>query len=257
VVLGTGLGGFAQTLEPRLSLPFAELPGLSRATTTSHQGRCTLGLAPTPNGPVPLWCLEGRLHLYEGHAPAAVVLGVRLLAGLGVQTLILTNAAGALNPQFVAGTLMRITDQINCTGQSPLLGPNEDAWGPRFPDMSRVYDRELGRTADRLALELGLALERGVYAGVLGPSLETPAETRMLRTLGADAVGMSTVLEAIAARHMGLRLLGLSCLTNKNLPDCMAETSLEAVLATAREAEARLSLLLQALLGALADQKTA
>jgi len=180
-----------------------------------------------------------------------VAFGVRLLAGLGVRTLVVTNAAGALDPHFSPGGLMRITDHLNLTGQNPLTGPNDESLGPRFPDMSRAYCPRLGEIADRAALGLGLRLERGVYAGVLGPNLETPAETRMLRLLGADAVGMSTVTEVIAARHLGLSVLAISCLTNRNLPDCMAETTIEEVLATARAAEGDLARLLAAVVPVL------
>jgi len=164
---------------------------------------------------------------------------------------VITNAAGALNPQFDAGGLMAITDHINFTGRSPLAGPNVDEWGDRFPDMSRAYDAGLRDLTLDTARELGIRLERGIYIGVTGPNLETPAETRAFRILGADAVGMSTVLETIAARHMGLDVLGISCLTNKNLPDCMAETSLEEVIATANAAAGKLARLLDGLLGTL------
>ncbi|MHC1788122.1 purine-nucleoside phosphorylase [Solidesulfovibrio sp.] len=240
LVSGTGLGGIASLLAERREMATADIPGFPRSTAPSHAG--VLALGHIQSRPVVL--LSGRLHLYEGHSPRDVAYGVRLLAGLGVKTLILTNAAGALDPHFPAGGLMRVTDHINLTGRNPLLGPNEDGAGPRFPDMSRAYSPRLGALADAAALKLGLRLERGVYAGVLGPSLETPAETRMLRLLGADAVGMSTVTEVIAARHLGLDVLALSCLTNLNLPDCMAETTLEAVIATAKQAEGDLTRLL-------------
>jgi purine-nucleoside phosphorylase len=246
LVAGTGLAGLASALDARREIPCSTLPGFPRTTAPGHEGRLVLGRL--ADRPVAL--LTGRAHLYEGHSPRDVAFGVRLLAGLGVTMLILTNAAGALDPGFSAGTLMRLTDHINLTGRNPLAGPNDESLGPRFPDMSRAYCPRLGAVADRAALELGLRLERGVYAGVLGPSLETPAETRMLRLLGADAVGMSTVTEVIAARHLGLQVLAISCLTNVNLPDCMAETTLEAVLATARRAEAQLARLLAAIIPA-------
>jgi len=242
VVLGTGLSGAAGGLEVLASLPYADIPGFPRSTAPSHAGN----LAAAVLGGVPAWVLSGRFHLYEGYSPAEVAAGVRTLAALGADTVILTNAAGALNPQFEAGTLMAVTDHINCTGLSPLTGPNHDAWGERFPDMSRAYDPALADLARDCASRLGLRLERGVYAGVPGPHLETPAETRALRILGADAVGMSTVLETIAARHLGLRVLALSCLTNKNLPDCMEPVTLDNVLAAARAASADLARLLAA-----------
>lgn len=246
IVTGTGLGGMAAMLGDKQELPMADIPGFPRATAPGHAG----GLVRGTVGDRPVALLSGRLHLYEGHPPRDVAFGVRLLAGLGVRTLLLTNAAGALDPHFAAGGLMRITDHINLTGRNPLVGPNDDNAGPRFPDMSQAYSPRLGRIADAAALSLGLRLERGVYAGVLGPSLETPAETRMLRILGADAVGMSTVTEVIAARHLGMEVLAISCLTNVNLPDCMAETTLEAVIETAKTAEASLAQLLAAVIPA-------
>lgn len=249
IVLGTGLGGFCDAFDEDFALPYAEIPDFPRSTVQSHAGTLSLGRV----AGVPVWILRGRFHLYEGYTPAEVCMGVRTLAALGVTTLLLTNAAGALNPQFQAGGLMCISDQINLTGESPLTGPNVDAWGPRFPDMSKVYSPELRDLALRTALELGIALERGVYVGVRGPNMETPAETRAYRILGADAIGMSTVLEAIAAHHMGLALLGVSCLTNKNLPDCMEETSLENVIAMAAQAGGRLSRLLEAVVARIGD----
>ena len=246
LVSGTGLGGIIAALADRQEMPTADIPGFPRSTAPSHAG--TLALGNIAGRPTLL--LSGRLHLYEGHSPRDVAFGVRLLAGLGVRVLALTNAAGALDPHFAAGGLMRVTDHINLTGRNPLVGPNDDGAGPRFPDMSQAYSRRLGEIVDAKALELGLRLERGVYAGVLGPCLETPAETRMLRLLGADAVGMSTVTEVIAARHLGLEVLVISCLTNVNLPDCMAETTLEDVLATAKNAETNLARLLSAVIPA-------
>jgi purine-nucleoside phosphorylase len=244
LVTGTGLSGLAASLAGRRDVACADLPGFPRATAPGHEGRLVFGAV----GGREVALLSGRLHLYEGHSPREVAFGVRLLAGLGVRLLVLTNAAGALDPGFAPGGLMRATDHLNLTGRNPLVGPNDDRLGPRFPDMSRAYCPRLGGIADRAALALGLRLERGVYAGVLGPSLETPAETRMLRLLGADAVGMSTVTEVIAARHLGLSVLAVSCLTNLNLPDCMAETTIEAVMATAKAAEGDLSRLLAAVI---------
>ena len=244
LVAGTGLSGLADSLTVRKMLACAELPGFPRATAPGHAGRMVVGELSGRQ----VVLLSGRLHLYEGHTPDDVARGVRLLAGLGLRTLILTNAAGALDPHFACGGLMRITDHINCTGRNPLIGGNDERLGPRFPDMARAYCPRLGAVADQAALELGIRLERGVYAGVVGPSLETPAETRMLRLLGADAVGMSTVTEVIAARHLGLSVLAISCLTNVNLPDCQTETTIEAVLATAGGAEATLARLLAAVI---------
>jgi purine-nucleoside phosphorylase len=245
LVSGTGLGGIAAAIEDRREMATADIPGFPRATAPGHAGRLVFGAVAGR----PVAMLSGRLHLYEGHSPRDVAFGIRLLANLGVRVLVLTNAAGGLDPHFAPGGLMRLTDHINLTGKNPLVGPHDEA-GPRFPDMSRAYSPRLGEIADKTALDLGIRLERGVYAGVLGPSLETPAETRMLRLLGADAVGMSTVTEVIAARHLGMEVLAVSCLTNVNLPDCMAETTIELVLATAKRAEGELTRLLAAVIPA-------
>ncbi|MBU1001132.1 MAG: purine-nucleoside phosphorylase [Proteobacteria bacterium] len=247
VILGTGLGDWADGLTEVQSFDYASIPGFVPSTVQSHAGKLTAAMV----GGHPVWLQRGRFHLYEGRSPEEVCMGVRTLAGLGVENLIITNAAGALNPQFEAGGLMTISDHINFTGRSPLSGPNVDAWGDRFPDMSRAYDKDLLELAHAKALELGIRLERGIYIGVTGPNLETPAETRAFRMLGADAVGMSTVLEVIAARHMRVKVLGISCLTNKNLPDCMAETSLEEVIATAGAAAGKLKRLLNAVITSL------
>ena len=251
IILGTGLGGWASQLTEAQSVPYAEIPHLPQATVSSHQGALWHGRC---NG-LPVLVLQGRCHLYEGYTPQEVCRLVRLLGALGVTTLVTTNAAGSLNPLFPAGQLMRLTDQINMTGSNPLTGPNLETFGPRFPDMSEVFDPELGRLADTVALEQGLRLERGVYVGIQGPSLETPAETRMYRCLGGDAIGMSTVMETIAAAHMSMRQLGVSCLTNQNLPDCQAPTSLEEIIAQAEASSRQLTLLLEAVCGALATHQ--
>ncbi len=244
MVLGTGLGALADGLTDAWSMQYADIPGFPRSTVESHAGRLMRGRLHGRD--VVLLC--GRFHLYEGITPAQACMGVRLLGELGVARLILTNAAGGLSPLFRTGSLMAITDHINMTGQSPLTGANHEAWGPRFPDMSRVYSPRLLALAHKTALGLGIRLEQGIYAGLPGPQLETPAETRALRILGADAVGMSTVMEAVAARHMGLEILGLSCITNVNLPDCMAETSLPEIIAAAGRAEKTLRALITAIL---------
>ena len=245
IVLGTGLSNLVRLLDkpdkPH-TIPYAGLPGMPVSTVQSHQGAFIAGAI----SGIPVLLQQGRCHLYEGASPAEVCMGVRVMASLGIGALIITNAAGAINPLFNAGDLMAITDHINMTGQSPLTGPNEDAFGPRFPDMSRVYDQKLLDIARAHALSQGLALEQGVYIGVAGPQLETPAETRAYRMLGGDAIGMSTVLEAIAAHHMGLRILGISCLTNKNLPDCMEKADIDGIIATAQDAGERLAKLLAA-----------
>lgn len=239
-ILGTGLGNFAASLENSHSVSYGLLPDMPASTVQSHQGAFVAG---SLSG-VPVLLQQGRCHLYEGGTPAEVCTGVRVMATLGVRALVITNAAGAINPLFNAGSLMAITDHINMTGKSPLTGPNEDSWGPRFPDMSRVYDRELLDIASAHALTQGMLLEKGVYVCVPGPQLETGAETRAFRVLGGDAVGMSTALEAVAAHHMGVRVLGISCLTNKNLPDCMVETGIEEIIAAAQGAGDTLARLL-------------
>lgn len=240
IILGTGLSGLASAMRDGVRVPYAELPGFPVSTTDSHDGAFVLGEV----AGVTVLTQQGRCHLYEGYSPAQVCMGVRVMAGLGVRTLVVTNAAGALNPQFDAGTLMAMTDQINFTGATPLAGPNVDEWGPRFPDMSRIFDPELLTLAMESASLLGIRLERGIYIGVRGPQLESPAETRMFRQWGADAVGMSTVLEVLAARHLGMRVLGISCLSNKNLPDCMAPATIEEIVEVAGRAGRQLERLL-------------
>jgi purine-nucleoside phosphorylase len=245
VVLGTGLGGLVGRLDESSSIPYSEIPGFPVSTVPGHGGRLWKGRI---NGTSVL-VLQGRFHLYEGYSPEEVCFGVRTLSELGIRGLVLTNAAGGLDPGFSAGELMLITDHINFTGRNPLCGRNVEAWGPRFPDMSRAYSARLQSLAREQALALGIGLERGVYLGLSGPCLETPAETRAYRLLGADAVGMSTVTEAIAASHLGLEILGISCLTNINLPDAMRETTLDEVLAQAFASSHKLEQLLVGILG--------
>lgn len=244
LVLGSGLGTWLDPARIRFQASYAEIPGFPVSTVLGHAGTLSL----TELGGAPLLVLSGRFHFYEGYSLQEVTLFVRCLALLGISNLILTNAAGALNPVFDTGGLMLLTDHINMMGANPLTGPNQDAWGPRFPDMSQVYCPVLGNKALDAARANGQRVERGVYVAVAGPSLETPAETRMYRILGADAIGMSTVPEAIVGHHMGLKILGISCLTNKNLPDCMAATSHEEILDQARQSSAALGGLLTALI---------
>ena len=244
LVCGTGFGELADMFRRVRRIPFEDIPGFPRATVASHAGCFVAAYL----GEKPLLLQQGRCHLYEGYTPAQVCMGVRIAHTMGVRSLLIANAAGCLNPQWDMGDLMLITDHINCTGTSPLIGPNHDPWGPRFPDMSSVYDREYQQIAMEAARTSGIRLERGVYAGVLGPELESPAQTRMYRLAGADAIGMSTVLEVIAARHLGMRVLAFSCLSNKNLPDCMEETSIEEIIATVQSSSEKLIRLLNALL---------
>jgi len=214
VVLGSGLGAFAERLQRSTVIPFGEIPGFPVSRVAGHAGRLVVGELVTPHGVAVVAAMQGRVHLYEGWSPDDVAFGVRVLGKLGVRALLLTNAAGGINPAFAPGDLVRITDHLNLTGRSPLAGENDDQLGPRFPDMSAAWDPALGELLDASAAAAGVTVGRGVYAGLLGPSYETPAEVRMLRTVGADLVGMSTVLEAIAARHMGVRLAGLSVVSN-------------------------------------------
>ncbi|EGB13347.1 inosine guanosine and xanthosine phosphorylase family [Pseudodesulfovibrio mercurii] len=243
-ITGTGLGPLTGAIEDPVVIPYGDIPHFPVSSVKSHSGRLISG---TIEG-VPVLALDGRFHLYEGFTPQEVTHNIRVLGELGIKTLVLTNAVGALNPSFEVGCPMLIEDHINLTGQTPLRGPNVDAWGDRFPDMCAVYDPTLRRLAVDKALELGIRLERGVFMQVMGPNMETPAETRMYRIMGADAIGMSTCMEAIAAHHMGIRVLGLSCLTNKNLPDCMEEAPLEWVIAQAEKSSAAMVRLLRAIL---------
>ena len=210
LVLGSGLGAFADGVEEAESIPYEEIPGFARPTVEGHAGRLVVGAV----GGAPVAVMQGRFHFYEGYALEEVTFPVRVLGLLGVRNLVLTNAAGGLNNSFTEGGLVVISDHLNLMGTNPLLGPNDPRFGPRFPDMTEVYDHEYQDTAIGEARAMGLELRRGIYAALTGPSYETPAEIRMLRLLGADAVGMSTVPEAIVARQQGLRVLGLSCITN-------------------------------------------
>jgi purine-nucleoside phosphorylase len=210
VVLGSGLGAFADTLENASSIPYSEIPGWPKSTAVGHAGKFVAGLCKG----VPVAVLAGRAHLYEGYTASDAVYGIRTLDLLGVETVILTNAAGGVNKDYKPGDLVLIADHINLLGQNPLTGPNDDSVGPRFPDMSEAYSKKLREAARAAGQALGLDLKEGVYAAVPGPSYETPAEIRYLRAIGADLVGMSTVPETIAANHAGLRVLGISCVTN-------------------------------------------
>ncbi len=210
VVLGSGLGSFADALDDAVEISYGDIPGWPVATALGHSGRLVVGTF----GGVPIAVMRGRAHLYEGLPAAKVAFGIRVLGLLGARTLVLTNAVGAINETFEPGQLVLISDHLNLQGQSPLVGPNDDALGPRFPDMTDAYDPDLRAAARAAADQIGLELGEGIYAAWLGPAFETPAEIRMLRTLGADTVGMSIVPEVLAARHMGIRCLAISCVTN-------------------------------------------
>jgi purine-nucleoside phosphorylase len=210
IVLGSGLGAFADELTESTSLAYKEIAGFAQATVEGHAGRLVVGKA----GEVPIAAMQGRFHFYEGYSLEDVTFPIRVLKSLGVRTLILTNAAGSLNTEFTPGSLMVISDHINLMGVNPLIGANDERFGPRFPDLTSTYDPDLQNIVIEEAKGLNIDMRRGVYAALTGPSYETPAEIHMVRTLGADAVGMSTVPEAIVARHMDMRVIGISCITN-------------------------------------------
>jgi len=250
LITGTGLGDLTKNVEVHIRIPYQEIPHFPVSTIMGHKGTLAIGRL----GKEAVMAMEGRFHLYEGYSPEEVTFPVRVMARIGAEFLIISSAAGGLNPLFEPADVMVVTDHINLTGRNPLIGPNLDSFGPRFPDMSRVYDASLIGLATQKALELGIPLRHGVYVGILGPSLETPAETRFLRMAGADAVGMSTVLEVIAAVHSGLRVLAIVAITNVNVPDRMKAISLEEVIATAAKAGAKLAPLLEGVISSL-EQK--
>jgi len=247
IVLGTGLGALADEIDVEASVPYGEIPGIPEPTVETHSGRLVLGRL---DG-TPVAAMQGRFHRYEGYSLQEATFGIRVLRDLGAEVLVVSNVSGGMNPLWRAGELVLVDDHINLLGDSPLIGPNEDALGPRFPDMSEPYDRALQRLAIDAAMELGIALNRGVYVAVPGPQLETRAEYRMLRALGADVVGMSTVPEVIVARHAGMRVLGLSIITDECFPDALEVADVTTIIATAREAEPRLTRLTAAVVGRL------
>jgi purine-nucleoside phosphorylase len=248
VVLGSGLGAFADRLEKKAVVPYEEIPGFPISKVAGHAGRLVVGELPVAGGAVTVATMQGRVHAYEGWPAGEVAFGARVLCSLGVKALLVTNAAGGINVEYGTGELVRLTDHLNLTGQNPLIGPNDDKLGPRFPDMSEPYDRRLGALLDEAARETGAPLRQGVYAGVLGPSYETPAEIRMLRTMGADLVGMSTVHEVIAARHQGVPVAGISVVTNLASGMSAARLTHEEVQQTASRVRVRLEALLAAFL---------
>lgn len=249
LVLGSGLGAWADEIDDAVRIPYEEIPGIPSSKVVGHAGQLVLG---TKVG-VPVVAMQGRAHLYEGHSAQEIVFGTRLMLTLGADTLFITNAAGGIDPKFSPGDLMLIEDHLNLTSDNCLCGPNDDSLGPRFPDMTQAYDRELGALADEVAAADGYKLQRGVYAGLLGPTYETPAEIRMLQTLGANAVGMSTVLEVIAARHLGARVLGVSCITNLAAGISETELSHDEVKETAERVRDRFVGLLSGVLAKLGD----
>lgn len=233
LILGTGLGGLADAIEVEHAVSYADIPHMPVSTVESHAGRLLSG---TLRG-VPVLAMQGRFHLYEGYSAREIARPVRVLAELGIETLVVSNAAGGMNPHFRRGDLMLIEDHVNLLAANPLTGPNVDAWGPRFPDMGAAYDPDLRAAVARLALDAGLRLQRGVYIAVAGPSLESRAEYRFLRAVGGDVVGMSTVPEVIVARHHGLRCVAFSVVTDMCLPDALQPVTLAEMLEAASLAE--------------------
>jgi len=249
IILGTGLGGLAEEIRVETAIPYTDIPHFPVATVETHAGRLLLGeLAGRP-----VVAMQGRFHLYEGYSPQQVTLPVRAMALLGARTLIVSNVSGGLNPLWKPGDLVMLGDHINLLGDNPLVGPNAEDLGPRFPDMSVPYDPALQRLAEAVAFDVGLRLHRGVYVAVTGPNLETRAEYRMLRAIGADVVGMSTVPEVIVARHMGLRVLGLSIITDACLPDALEPADIDAIIRTAMTAEPGLTAVIRGVLERLGD----
>lgn len=243
IILGTGLGGLAREIALETTIPYEAIPGFPLSTVESHAGRLLFGRL----GGRPVVAMQGRFHRYEGYSLQEVTFPVRVLHALGAPTLVVSNACGGMHPLWGPGELMLIADHINLLGDSPLIGPNDERLGPRFPDMSDPYDARLRELARRLALEMGITLHEGVYVAVTGPNLETRAEYRMLRAMGADVVGMSTVPEVIVAVHEGMRVVGISIITDQCLPDALQPAKIEHIIATAGRAEPSLTRLVRGL----------
>ena len=237
LILGTGLGKLAERIDVQHTIPYDSIPHFPVSTVESHQGRLLIG---TLEG-VPVVCMQGRMHVYEGYSAREVTFPIRVVAGLGIECLLITTACGGMNPAYRRGELMLLSDHINLQGVNPLVGPNVDAWGPRFPDMSEPYDVALRDRAKQIADEHAIKLHEGVYVSVLGPNLETKAEYRFLRTIGADVVGMSTTPEVTVARHMDLRVMAIGVITDECFPDTLQPVTLEEVLEAAGIAEPKLT----------------
>jgi purine-nucleoside phosphorylase len=244
IILGTGLGALAEQIAVEATIDYADIPGFALSTVESHAGRLLCGTL----GGRTVVAMQGRFHRYEGYSLHEVTFPVRVLRAIGADTLIVSNACGGMHPLWERGDLMLIADHLNMLGDNPLVGPNDPSLGPRFPDMSVAYDAGLRTLARQVAAEQGVTLREGVYVAVVGPSLETRAEYRMLRTLGADVVGMSTVPEVIVARHGGMRVLGLSIITDMCLPDSLQEATLDEIVATAATAQPKLTALVRGVL---------
>jgi purine-nucleoside phosphorylase len=247
IILGTGLGGLVKEIDVQCSIEYGDIPHFPLSTVESHHGKLIFGTLAGRE----VVAMQGRFHYYEGYTLKQVTFPVRVMRALGVDTLLISNAAGGMNPLFRRGDVMMITDHINLIGDNPLIGPNEDDLGPRFPDMSQPYHPALMAMAEQVALDLKLRLQRGVFVAVAGPNLETKAEYRFLRGIGADAVGMSTVPENIVAVHMGMRVLGFSIITDECFPDALEPVDVPAIIRTANETEPRLTAIMKGVVAGL------
>mgnify|MGYP000394958927 CR=1 FL=1 len=241
IILGTGLGKLAERIQDKTIIPYTKIPHFAYSTAPGHAGNLLLGKI----GNKHVVAMQGRFHLYEGYSPQEVTFPIRVMKALGIEILIESNAAGGMNRNFKPGDIMIITDHINFTGINPLIGPNDETIGPRFPDMSEPYDNKLIELTERIALEEGIRCHRGVYIGVTGPNFETRAEYRFFHLIGADAVGMSTVAEVIVAKHCGLRVLGISCITDMCIPDRLEPVDFKKVIEVASKAEPKITRLVE------------
>ena len=248
LVLGSGLGAFADQLADAARIPYSQIPAFPRSTAVGHAGQMVIG----KSGEVPVAAMQGRVHLYEGYSAQEVAFPMRVFRRAGVRAVVITNAAGGINLKYQQGTLVLIKDHINLQGVNPLAGPNDDRFGVRFPDMTQCYWKPYGNAAQEEAANIGIALEDGVYAGLVGPSYETPAEIRYLRTIGADLVGMSTIAEVIAARHMGIKVLAISCVTNMAAGILNQILTHQEVMETGEKVRLQFEALLQAVLPRMA-----
>ena len=244
IIVGTGLGTLAKEIEIKAIVPYSDIPHFAVSTAPGHEGNLILGKL---SGKM-IMAMQGRFHLYEGYSLEEITFPIRIMKEMGVELLIESNAAGGMNPNFKAGDLMIIIDHINLTGNNPLIGPNDERLGPRFPDMSEPYDKKLIELTNRIAIEEKIGIHKGVYVGLTGPNFETPAEYRFLRLIGADAVGMSTVCEVIVARHSGLRVLGMSCITDECIPDRLEPVNFRKLIQVAQKVEPNLARLVKRLL---------
>jgi purine-nucleoside phosphorylase len=240
IILGTGLGALADDIDVDVSIEYGDIPGFPLSTVETHAGRLLIGTL----GGKQIVAMQGRFHFYEGYSMQQITFPVRVMRAMGAETLVVSNACGGMNPYMLPGDIMIMADHINLLGDNPLIGPNDEELGPRFPDMSEPYSRELIALCEKVALDKKISVKKGVYVAVPGPNLETAAEYRFLRTIGADVVGMSTVPEDIVAIHAGMRVLGLSVITDRCWPDALEPASIERIIATANEAQPKLSALM-------------